>query len=86
MYSTIRCARHKVCAAAPVVTLVLILPSLVVAQALPFFPNVTPNDALEQRQEQQRGAAKQRAMGWSEVCGDFGLKMNIEEILRNIET
>ncbi|CAG9181310.1 Hemolysin transporter protein ShlB [Cupriavidus laharis] len=45
----------------------LSLPSLAVAQALPFFPNVTPNDAIERRQEQQQEAAKQRAMARPDV-------------------
>ncbi|WP_258234602.1 ShlB/FhaC/HecB family hemolysin secretion/activation protein [Cupriavidus pinatubonensis] len=43
------------------------LPSFAVAQARPFSPNVTPNDAIEQRQEQQQDAAKQRAMARPDV-------------------
>lgn len=45
----------------------LALPSLGIAQALPFFPSVTPNNAIERRQEQQQEAAKQRAMARPDV-------------------
>ncbi len=50
-----------------VAPVLLSLSPVAVAQALPFFPNVTPNDAIEQRQEQQQEAAKQRAMARPDV-------------------
>jgi hemolysin activation/secretion protein len=37
------------------------------AQSLPFFPNVTPNASIEQREEQRQDAAKQRAMARPDV-------------------
>ncbi|WP_432258812.1 ShlB/FhaC/HecB family hemolysin secretion/activation protein [Cupriavidus sp. TMH.W2] len=60
-------ARLNTHGASPFVPFLLSLPSLAVAQALPLFPNITPNDAIEQRQEQQQEAAKQRAMARPDV-------------------
>lgn len=60
-------ARHKARATSPFVPFLLSFPSLAVAQALPFFPAVTPNDAIERRQEQQQGAARERALARPDV-------------------
>ncbi len=60
-------SRRKAFGVSSVVPFLLALPSLASAQALPFFPAVTPNDAIERRQEQQQEAAKQRAMARPDV-------------------
>jgi hemolysin activation/secretion protein len=60
-------AHLKARGVSPFVSFFLVLPSLAAAQALPFFPSVTPNDAIERRQEQQQEAARQRAMARPDV-------------------
>ncbi|AQV97019.1 peptide ShlB/FhaC/HecB family hemolysin secretion/activation protein [Cupriavidus necator] len=60
-------ARRKARGVSPFVPLILALPSLAVAQALPFFPPATPNAAIERRQEQQQEAARERAMARLDV-------------------
>ncbi len=50
----------------PAAFALLVSPS-VFAQSLPFFPNVTPNDAIEQRQEQRNEADKQRVTARPDV-------------------
>ncbi len=67
MLSSILSVRRKARGVFPFVPFALALPSLAVAQSLPFFPNVTPNDAIEQRQEQRSEADKQRAMARPDV-------------------
>ncbi|MGT2433603.1 hypothetical protein ACU4HD_41370 [Cupriavidus basilensis] len=51
----------------PFVPLILTLPTLALAQALPAFPPVTPNAAIERRQEQQQEAARERALARPDV-------------------
>lgn len=60
-------ARRKARGVFPFVPFLLTLPSLAAAQAQPFFPQVTPNDAIERRQEQQQEAARERAMARPDV-------------------
>ncbi|TDF65192.1 ShlB/FhaC/HecB family hemolysin secretion/activation protein [Cupriavidus sp. L7L] len=60
-------ARRKARGVSPFVPFLLSLPSLAFAQALPFLPGVTPNDAIERRQEQQQEAARERAMARPDV-------------------
>ncbi len=61
-------SRTRLSSRAPIILpAALFLPALAGAQALPLFPNVTPNNAIEQRQEQQQEAAKQRAMARPDV-------------------
>ncbi|GLC93881.1 hemolysin secretion/activation protein, ShlB/FhaC/HecB family [Cupriavidus sp. TA19] len=67
MLQSLCTTRRKTRGVSPFVPFFLALPSLAVAQALPFFPPVTPNDAIERRQEQQQEAAKQRAMARPDV-------------------
>jgi hemolysin activation/secretion protein len=74
MLNIVSSARRKARGVSPFVPFFLSLPSLAVAQALPFFPNVTPNDAIERRQEQQQEAAKQRAMARPDVLSPTAAK------------
>ncbi|WP_432262009.1 ShlB/FhaC/HecB family hemolysin secretion/activation protein [Cupriavidus sp. TMH.W2] len=60
-------ARRKARGVSPFVPFLLTLPSLAVAQAVPFFPSVTSNDAIERRQEQQQESARERAMARPDV-------------------
>ncbi|WP_441635223.1 hypothetical protein [Cupriavidus sp. 2MCAB6] len=62
-----RNARRMTRGVAPFVPFILTLPSLAVAQALPFFPPATPHAAIERRQEQQQEAARERAMARPDV-------------------
>ncbi|MHA7683863.1 ShlB/FhaC/HecB family hemolysin secretion/activation protein [Cupriavidus sp. PET2-C1] len=66
-----RNARRKARGVSPFAPLILTLPTLAVAQALPAFPPafppVTPNAAIERRQEQQQEAARERALARPDV-------------------